>query len=134
LPAGRRLTPPDIGLAAALGLPTLTVRRRLRVGVFSTGDELVEPGQSLGAARTYDSNRFTLLALLQRLPVEGCDLGILPDDRDATASALRDAAATRVALSLELYRTHTKVCRLRTACMTWKSPGHLVGREGPGSS
>jgi molybdopterin molybdotransferase len=94
LPAGRRLTPPDIGLAAALGLPTLTVRRRLRVGVFSTGDELVEPGQPLGAARTYDSNRFTLLALLQRLPVEGCDLGILPDDRDATAAALRDAAAT----------------------------------------
>jgi molybdopterin molybdotransferase len=94
LPAGRRLTPPDIGLAAALGLPALTVRRRLRVGVFSTGDELVEPGQPLGPAQTYDSNRFTLLALLQRLPVEGCDLGILPDDRDATASALRDAAAT----------------------------------------
>jgi molybdopterin molybdotransferase len=94
LSVGRRLTPPDIGLAAALGLSALTVRRRLRVGVFSTGDELVEPGQPLGPARTYDSNRFTLLALLRGLPVEGCDLGILPDDRDATAAALRDAAAT----------------------------------------
>ncbi|MCZ8149433.1 MAG: molybdopterin molybdotransferase MoeA, partial [Roseomonas sp.] len=94
LSAGRRLTPPDIGLAAALGLSALTVRRRLRVGVFSTGDELVEPGQPLGPARTYDSNRFTLLALLRGLPAEGCDLGILPDDRDTTAAALRDAAAT----------------------------------------
>lgn len=94
LPAGRRLTPPDIGLAAALGVARLAVRPLLRVGVFSTGDELAEPGRALGPAQTYDSNRFTLLALLGRLPVEARDLGILPDDARATADALRDAAGS----------------------------------------
>jgi len=94
LPAGRRLTAPDLGLAAALGLARLSVRPLLRVGVFSTGDELAEPGQPLGPAQTYDSNRFTLLALLARLPVEASDLGILPDDAEATVAALRAAAAT----------------------------------------
>ncbi|MBU8543089.1 MULTISPECIES: molybdopterin molybdotransferase MoeA [Roseomonadaceae] len=93
LPQGRRLLPPDIGLAAALGLTTLELRRRVRVGVFSTGDELAEPGTVLGAARTYDSNRFTLLALLAGLPVEASDLGILPDEPAATAAALAGAAA-----------------------------------------
>lgn len=92
LPAGRRLTPPDIGLAAALGVTRLSVRRPVRVGVFSTGDELAEPGSPLGAARTYDSNRFTLMALLASLPVEAVDLGILRDDRAATARALQAAA------------------------------------------
>jgi len=94
LPAGRRLRAPELGLAAALGLARLSVRPLLRVGVFSTGDELAEPGQPLGPAQTYDSNRFTLLALLARLPVEGIDLGILPDDAAATAQALAAAAAT----------------------------------------
>jgi molybdopterin molybdotransferase len=94
LPAGRRLTAPDLGLAAALGLARLSVRPLLRVGVFSTGDELAEPGTPLGPAQTYDSNRFTLLALLAHLPVEGCDLGILPDEPAATVAALRKAAAT----------------------------------------
>jgi len=93
LPAGTRLTAPDIGLAAALGCATLRVRRRVRVGVFSTGDELGEPGAALRPAQTYDSNRFTLMALLARLPAEVADLGILPDDREATAGALRAAAA-----------------------------------------
>ncbi len=95
LAAGRRLLPQDIGLAAALGLTSLSVRRRVRVGVFSTGDELAEPGTALGPARTYDSNRFTLLALLAGLPVEATDLGILPDRADATAAALSAAAATQ---------------------------------------
>ena len=94
LRAGRRLGPADIGLAAALGITHLEVRPRVRVGVFSTGDELVEPGLPLGAAKTYDSNRFTLMALLAGLPADPVDLGILPDDRAATAAALRDAAAT----------------------------------------
>ncbi|HEV7266324.1 MAG TPA: gephyrin-like molybdotransferase Glp [Falsiroseomonas sp.] len=89
---GRRLTPPDIGLAAALGITGLIVRRLVRVGVFSTGDELTEPGTALGPAQTYDSNRFTLMALLAGLPAEPRDLGILPDDRAATARALREAA------------------------------------------
>jgi len=92
LVAGKRLGPAEIGLAAALGLAMLPVRRPLRVGVFSTGDELAEPGAPLGPAQTYDSNRFTLLALLAGLPVEACDLGILRDDAAATAAALADAA------------------------------------------
>lgn len=92
LPVGRRLLPADIGLAAALGMTALPVRPLVRVGVFSTGDELAEPGTPLGGARTYDSNRFTLLALLAGLPVEAMDLGILPDDAAATALALASAA------------------------------------------
>jgi molybdopterin molybdotransferase len=92
LPAGRRLRAPEIGLAAALGLAAMPVRRRVRVGVFSTGDELASPGGPLRPAQTYDSNRFTLLALLAGLPVEAADLGILPDRPDAVAAALRDAA------------------------------------------
>lgn len=92
LPAGRLLGPAEIGLAAALGQAMLTVRRRPRIGVFSTGDELMQPGRVLGPAQTYDSNRFTLLALLAGLPCEAADLGILPDHADLTARALAEAA------------------------------------------
>ncbi|SDD75721.1 molybdopterin molybdotransferase MoeA [Belnapia rosea] len=94
LPAGRRLRAPEIGLAAALGYAALPVVPRVRVGVFSTGDELAPPGTPLGPAQAYDSNRFTLLALLARLPVMASDLGILPDDPAATAAALRAAAGS----------------------------------------
>jgi len=94
LPAGRRLGPAEIGLAAAIGQAELGVRPLLRVGVFSTGDELASPGQPLGPAQTYDSNRFTLLAMLGRLPVAASDLGILPDDPGATRRALAAAAAS----------------------------------------
>jgi molybdopterin molybdotransferase len=92
LAAGRRLGPAEIGLAAALGFARLAVRRLPRVGVFSTGDELAEPGTPLAAAQTYDSNRFTLLALLAGLPCAATDLGRLPDAADATAAALAAAA------------------------------------------
>ncbi len=92
LAAGIRLRAPQIGLAAALGNATLSVRPLVRVGVFSTGDELVSPGAMLGPAQTFDSNRFTLLALLGGLPVVATDLGILPDDAAATARALAAAA------------------------------------------
>jgi len=95
LPAGRRLRAPEIGLAAALGFATLPVRPLLRVGVFSTGDELASPGAALGVAQTYDSNRFTLMALLAGLPVTSTDLGILPDDAAATTAALHAASATQ---------------------------------------
>ena len=95
LPAGRRLRAPEIGLAAALGFSALPVRRRVRVGVFSTGDELASPGEPLRPAQTYDSNRFTLLALLAGLPVEATDLGVLPDRPDAVAAALRGAAGAQ---------------------------------------
>ena len=92
LPAGRVLGPAEIGLAAALGQARLPVRPRPRIGVFSTGDELVEPGAHLGPAQTYDSNRFTLLALLAGLPCDAVDLGIIPDHAERTAAALGAAA------------------------------------------
>src|SRR5262249_40870647 len=66
LAAGRRLTPQDLGLAAALGVEQLTVRRPLRVAVFSTGDEVVAPGAALAAGMVHDANRFILHGLLRR--------------------------------------------------------------------
>lgn len=92
LAAGRVLGPAEIGLAAALGQARVAVRPLPRIGVFSTGDELAEPGAPLGPAQTHDSNRFTLLALLARLPCIATDLGILPDDPSRTAAALGAAA------------------------------------------
>jgi molybdopterin molybdotransferase len=92
LPAGRRLQPQDLGMAAALGLRILPVRRRLRVALFSTGDEIAEPGAPLPAAGLYDANRALLLALLTRLRAEVSDLGILRDDRAKLAARLADAA------------------------------------------
>ncbi len=86
------MTPETIALAAALGLTEVTVRRRVRVAVFSTGNEIVSPGTPLGAAQLYDSNRYTMQALLRRLGAEVTDLGILPDDRAAIAAALSAAA------------------------------------------
>ncbi|HEY8580400.1 MAG TPA: molybdopterin molybdotransferase MoeA, partial [Beijerinckiaceae bacterium] len=93
LPRGRRLRPQDVALAAALGRAELEVARRLRVGVFSTGDELASPGEALDGARIYDSNRYMLLALLERLGCEAVDLGVLRDRPDDLARALRAAAA-----------------------------------------
>jgi len=95
LPAGRRLRAPEIGLAAALGVARLPVRKLLRVGVFSSGDELVPPGQPLGPAQAHDSNRFTLMALLAGLPVTMTDFGILRDDPAATRAALHAAAGSQ---------------------------------------
>lgn len=94
LPAGRRVTPEAIALAAALGETHLVVRRRARVAVFSTGDEIVSPGAPLPPAKLYDSNRFTLQALLRRLGAEVADLGVLPDDRATVQRALTEAART----------------------------------------
>ena len=93
LVAGRRLQPGDIALLAALGLPEISVRRRLRIAVFSTGDEVVTPGESIGPAQLFDANRFMLRALLGRLGCEVTDLGILPDRPEAVARALRGAAS-----------------------------------------
>ncbi|MEA2839123.1 MAG: molybdopterin molybdotransferase [Methylobacteriaceae bacterium] len=92
LAAGRRLGPREIALAAALGIERLPVRRRLRIAVFSTGDELVSPGEKLPPAGLYDSNRFALQVLLRRLKCDVTDLGILRDRRDAVANALTNAA------------------------------------------
>ena len=93
LPAGRRMQPQDLSMAAALGLQTVAVRRRVRVALFSTGDEIVEPGTPLPAASLYDANRRLLGGLLARLGAAVTDLGILRDDRDALAAAIRQAAA-----------------------------------------
>jgi len=93
LPRGARLTPQALGLAASVGAGTLQVLRRPRVAVFSTGDELVMPGEPLKPGAIYNSNRFTLRGLLQAAGCEVNDLGIVPDRLDATRDALRRAAA-----------------------------------------
>jgi molybdopterin molybdotransferase len=92
LRAGRRLTPADLGLLASLGVPEVPVVRRLRVAFFSTGDELRSLGQPLGEGMIYDSNRYTLYAMLTRLGAEVLDLGVVPDEREALSEALRMAA------------------------------------------
>jgi molybdopterin molybdotransferase len=92
LPAGRVLSIADVALAAALGLTELAVRRRIRVALFSTGDELAEPGRPLTRAQLYDANRSLLAGLIESLGAVVTDLGILPDDPAKLAPALKDAA------------------------------------------
>jgi molybdopterin molybdotransferase len=92
IPAGTRLRAQHLGLAASVGAAELNVRRRLRVAVFCSGDELVTPGSPLGPGQIYNSNRFTLYGLLQELGCEILDLGIVPDTLDATMETLADAA------------------------------------------
>ncbi|HZT55165.1 MAG TPA: gephyrin-like molybdotransferase Glp [Burkholderiaceae bacterium] len=92
LPAGARLTPQALGLAATVGAATLQVARRPRVALFSTGDELAMPGEPLKPGAIYNSNRFTLRAAIQSIGCECTDLGIVPDRLDATRAALRRAA------------------------------------------
>ena len=93
LPAGTVLEPQHIALAAALGITDIDVRRRLTVAIFSTGDEVVEPGSPRAGAAIYDANRYLLSELLTRLGAVVTDLGILADDPDVLARALRAAAA-----------------------------------------
>ena len=93
LSAGRRLQPQDLSMAAALGLKNVTVRRRVRVAIFSTGDEIVEPGAPLPAAGLYDANRELLRGLLARLDAAVTDLGILRDDPERLAVRLAEAAS-----------------------------------------
>ena len=93
LTSGLRLTPQAMGMAASVGAGQLRVRRRPRVALFSTGDELAMPGEALKPGAIYNSNRFTLRGLLQAAGCETIDLGIVPDRLDATREALRRAAA-----------------------------------------
>ncbi|MDD1966564.1 molybdopterin molybdotransferase MoeA [Pseudomonas putida] len=88
LDAGTVMTPVELGLAATLGLGHLQVKRRARVAVLSTGDELIEPGQALGPGQIYNSNRVLLCSWLKRLGCEVVDAGILPDDLEKTRAAL----------------------------------------------
>jgi molybdopterin molybdotransferase len=92
LRAGQVLTPADLGLAANLGLTEITVKRRVRVAFFATGDELVPAGTPLAPGAVYDSNRYALYGLLSRLGVESIDLGVVRDDPYALERALRTAA------------------------------------------
>jgi len=93
LPAGTMLEAQHIALLAALGITDVEVRRRLKVAVFSTGDEVVEPGTQRGGAAIFDSNRYLLSALLEQLGAVVTDLGILADDTAELARALAKAAA-----------------------------------------
>ncbi|TPQ30156.1 molybdopterin molybdenumtransferase MoeA [Bradyrhizobium guangdongense] len=90
--AGQRLRPQHVALAAAFGLTSLDVVRRIRVAVFSTGDELASPGTTRGASQLFDSNRVMLIAMLRRLGCEVSDLGILRDDRATLAQGLKKVA------------------------------------------
>jgi len=92
LAKGRRLRPQDVALVAAFGLTEIDVTRRIRVAVFSTGDELVSPGGRRLPAQLFDSNRFMLMAMLARLGCEVSDLGILRDDRASLAQGLKQVA------------------------------------------
>lgn len=93
LPAGVRLRPQELGLAASVGLAELPVLRKLRVAVFFTGDELTMPGEPLKPGAIYNSNRFLLRGLLEKLGCEVSDYGIVPDQLQATRDTLRAAAA-----------------------------------------
>jgi len=92
LAAGRLLRPADIGVLASLGCAEVPVFRRLRVAFFSTGDELRSIGEALTPGSVYDSNRYTLWAMLQRLGVDVLDLGVVRDDLQALEAAFRAAA------------------------------------------
>ena len=87
LPAGIRLGPIELAMAASMGAAQVKVHRQLRVAVVSTGDELVEPGQPLAPGQIYNSNRTMLIQSLQRLNCSVLDMGILPDDAQLTANA-----------------------------------------------
>ncbi|WP_370599797.1 gephyrin-like molybdotransferase Glp [Pseudomonas nitroreducens] len=99
VPAGTRLGPIEIGLAASLGHAELKVRRRPRVALLSTGDELVEPGASLAPGQIYNSNRHLLRTWLQRFGCEVVDAGILPDDLELTRNTLTGLSNVDLILS-----------------------------------
>jgi molybdopterin molybdotransferase len=92
LRAGRRLLPQDIGVVASTGVSSVIVNRRLRVGILSTGSELVEPGEPADPGQIYNSNRYTLRALLERLGCDVVDRGIVHDGLDTTRTVLAQLA------------------------------------------
>lgn len=91
--AGERLTPVDIGLLASLGVADIQVKRKLTMAIFSTGDELVAPGAPVKSGQIYDSNRYLIHAMLQRLNADIIDLGRLPDDLGKIKEALNEATS-----------------------------------------
>ncbi|MCG6871911.1 MAG: bifunctional molybdopterin-guanine dinucleotide biosynthesis adaptor protein MobB/molybdopterin molybdotransferase MoeA [Gammaproteobacteria bacterium] len=93
VPAGRRLGAAELGMLASLGLGEVKLRRKVRAAFFSTGDELRSIGESLAEGEIYDSNRYTLHGMLTGLGIEPIDMGVVPDQREATLRALREAAS-----------------------------------------
>jgi molybdopterin molybdotransferase len=98
IPAGKRLTPADLGLIASLGVAEVPVRRRLRVAFFSTGDELRSIGEALCPGQIYDSNRYTLHGMLRRLGVDLIDMGVIADDPKSLEDAMRIAGESADAI------------------------------------
>jgi molybdopterin molybdotransferase len=92
LKQGCRLRAQDIGLAASVGLQSLPVYEKVKVGIFFTGDELIEPGQPLASGKIYDSNRYTLHGLLESMGCEIVDLGLVGDTLEATRQAMLNAS------------------------------------------
>ncbi|HEX2539859.1 MAG TPA: gephyrin-like molybdotransferase Glp [Caldimonas sp.] len=118
LAAGRRLRPADLGMLASLGHAEVAVLRRLRVAFFSTGDELRSVGEALEPGCVYDSNRYTLWAMLQRLGVDVIDMGVVRDDPEALeatfAAAARDADAVITSGGVSVGEAdHTKLVMAR---------------------
>jgi molybdopterin molybdotransferase len=92
LQAGHRLLPQDIGLLASIGVESVAVKRKLKIALMTTGDELIEPGEKLKPGQIYNSNFYTLHSLLAALPVEVLDFGIVGDDFEDTRQALSEAS------------------------------------------
>jgi len=92
LAKGQRINPRNIGVIASLGLNTVSVFRKLKVAVFSTGDELVPPGKTRQTGQIFDSNRYSVIALCHRLECDVVDLGLIPDDRELIKKAMQDAS------------------------------------------
>ena len=93
LKAGHRLRPQELGLLASVGLAEVSVKRKLKVATFFTGDEIVEPGSELGEGQIYNSNKYTIKGLLQTTGCEIIDLGIVPDTLEATLDVLQKASS-----------------------------------------
>lgn len=89
---GHKLKPQDLGLLASIGLAEVKVYRRLKLAILSTGDEIVEPGETCPSGHIFNSNRYTLAGLIDAMGMECVDMGIIPDDPQATELALREAA------------------------------------------
>jgi len=89
---GQKLRPQDMGLIASVGIDEIIVYKKITVAIFSTGDELLMPGEAVQPGKIYNSNRYTLTGMLQKVGCEIIDLGCIPDDLDATVDAMRQAA------------------------------------------